>query len=56
MATPHLCASCRHMRPVVTPRSVFQLCGRSQTEPARYPKYPRIPLLACRGYERRDGA
>jgi hypothetical protein len=31
--------------------SVFYLCGRSATD-ASFPKYPRLPVLQCRGYER----
>jgi hypothetical protein len=32
--------------------SVFSLCRRSRTEPDRFPRYPRLPVLACEGYER----
>ena len=28
------------------------MCERSKTEP-EYPKYPRLPVLECRGYEER---
>lgn len=45
-----LCAECEHCRQVPGGRSVFYLCRRSQTDPA-YPKYPRLPVLACRGFE-----
>jgi hypothetical protein len=45
-----LCRDCRHARRVTTPRSVFWLCGRSATDPS-FPKYPRLPVLACHGYE-----
>jgi hypothetical protein len=31
--------------------SVFSLCLRSRSDPA-YPRYPRVPVLACDGYER----
>jgi hypothetical protein len=31
------------------------MCERSKTDP-RYPKYPRVPVLECRGYERRSSA
>jgi hypothetical protein len=31
--------------------SRFTLCERSVREPARFPKYPRLPVLACAGYE-----
>jgi hypothetical protein len=30
--------------------SVFLLCLLSRTD-ARYPKYPRLPVLRCEGYE-----
>lgn len=45
-----LCGSCRHARPVATPRSTFWLCERSRTDP-RFEKYPRLPVLECPGYE-----
>ena len=51
-----LCDSCRHQRRVNTTRgSSFSLCERSRTEPA-YPRYPRLPVLRCAGYEQRKGA
>ncbi len=47
-----LCGLCRHQQVVRTGRgSVFSLCTRSRTDPA-YPKYPRVPVLRCRGFER----
>ena len=51
---PHgLCASCRHQRLVPNTRgSVFSLCERSRTDPA-YPRYPRVPVVACPGHESR---
>jgi hypothetical protein len=49
-----LCFSCRHMRPVRTDRgSVFYLCERAATDP-QFPKYPCLPVLECRGYEKKD--
>lgn len=48
--TVGLCASCRFARVVRTPRSVFWLCMRSR-EDARWPRYPRLPVLACAGHE-----
>jgi GNAT superfamily N-acetyltransferase len=46
-----LCADCRHARRIVSAReSVFTLCERSKTDPS-YPKYPRLPMRACAGYE-----
>jgi hypothetical protein len=32
--------------------SSFSLCERSKDDPA-FPKYPRLPVLECRGYEPR---
>ena len=45
-----LCASCRHARIVTTPRSRFWLCSLAAVDP-RFEKYPRLPVLACPGYE-----
>jgi hypothetical protein len=48
-----LCNSCRHQRLVPNTRgSVFSLCERSRTEPERYPRYPRLPVVRCEGFER----
>jgi hypothetical protein len=50
-----LCDRCRHQRVVRNTRgSVFSLCERSKVDPS-YPKYPRVPVLECRGFEARDG-
>jgi hypothetical protein len=35
--------------------STFSMCLRHRTEPERYPKYPRLPVLACAGHEPRGG-
>ncbi|MCB0864388.1 MAG: hypothetical protein KDB58_01635 [Solirubrobacterales bacterium] len=49
-----LCDSCRHQRRVGNTRgSTFSLCGRAKTDP-NFPKYPRMPVLECSGWERRD--
>jgi len=46
-----LCFSCQHVRLVRADRgSVFYQCQRSATDPT-YPKYPRLPVLQCPGYE-----
>lgn len=45
-----LCATCRHARPVDTPRNRFWLCARSASDP-RFAKYPQLPVLECPGYE-----
>jgi len=47
-----LCDRCAHQRLVPTSRgSVFSLCERSRAEPQRYPRYPRLPVLRCDGFE-----
>jgi hypothetical protein len=46
-----LCDRCRHQKLIGNTRgSVFSMCLRSRSDPA-YPKYPRIPVAACPGYE-----
>mgnify|MGYP001176767063 CR=1 FL=1 len=45
-----LCAHCRHARQVPAPRAAYWLCERAVTDPA-YEKYPRLPVLACPGFE-----
>jgi len=34
--------------------SEFSLCERSKDDES-FPKYPRVPVGECRGYERRQG-
>ena len=47
-----LCESCVHQKFVHNTRgSTFSMCLRHRTEPERFPKYPRLPVLACPGYE-----
>jgi len=49
------CSICRHGRMVESSRgSRFWRCARSDDDP-RYPKYPRLPVLACEGYEAPTG-
>jgi len=53
MAPPSvgLCADCAWAQRVVSAKgSEFWLCGRSKEDP-RFPKYPRLPILQCPGYE-----
>jgi hypothetical protein len=51
-----LCNLCVHQRVVRTGRgSVFSLCERSRSDPA-FPKYPRLPVTACAGFEPRPRA
>jgi hypothetical protein len=48
-----LCDGCRHQQLVPTTRgSTFSLCRRSRTDPA-FPRYPRLPVVACPGFEPR---
>jgi hypothetical protein len=53
-----LCDSCVHQRVVANTRgSRFSLCMLSRSDP-RFPRYPRLPVERCEGYEpsRRSGA
>jgi hypothetical protein len=46
-----LCATCLHSRIIRSDRgSVFYRCERSLTD-SSFPKYPRLPVVACSGYE-----
>jgi len=46
-----LCETCASVREVVTPKgSRFLLCRLSHTDPA-FPKYPRLPVLRCEGFQ-----
>lgn len=50
-----LCASCVHHRIVENRRgSRFHLCELSRTD-ARFPRYPRLPVLRCEGYAPEGG-
>jgi hypothetical protein len=54
MARFGLCDSCRHQRIVRSGRgSVFTMCLKAREDPT-FPKYPRVPVTACSGYERRS--
>lgn len=47
-----LCMDCRFARVIRSDRgSVFYQCTKSFEDP-RFPKYPRLPVLDCSGYER----
>ena len=49
-----LCSECRHARAVETRRgSRFVLCELSRTD-TRFPRYPRLPVLGCAGFEAAD--
>lgn len=50
---PGLCASCQNVRIIENKRgSKFFLCELSKTDP-RFPRYPRLPVVACDGYHPR---
>ena len=45
-----LCDTCRHQKLIRTGRgSEFSMCLLSREDP-RFAKYPRVPVLQCRGY------
>ena len=49
-AAAGLCETCVHARRIESARgSVFWLCRKSE-EDARFPKYPRLPVLRCSGF------
>jgi hypothetical protein len=46
-----LCARCANAREITSARgSSFVLCGLSRTD-GRFAKYPRLPVVACVGFE-----
>lgn len=53
-ADPGLCAGCVHLELQGSGRSVFVRCALSDRDPA-FPRYPRLPVLSCRGYEPNGG-
>jgi hypothetical protein len=53
--TAGLCDHCRHQRVIRNTRgSSFSMCRRGLQDD-RYPKYPRLPVLRCPGFERGHG-
>lgn len=49
---PGLCETCANVKVVETRKgSRFYLCQLSEVD-ARFPKYPRLPVLVCGGYRR----
>jgi len=49
-----LCDECRYMRLIESDRgSRFYMCELSASDKT-FPKYPRLPVLQCRGFETRD--
>jgi hypothetical protein len=50
---PGLCATCRHSALVPGARSQFWMCKLSAVD-ASFPRYPRLPVVQCSGYEQRS--
>jgi hypothetical protein len=47
-----LCRDCTHARRIESSRlKVFVLCARAASDPS-FAKYPQLPVVACRGYEK----
>ena len=46
-----LCARCTHVQRVASSKgSTFYRCRLSEVDPD-FPRYPALPMLACRGFE-----
>ena len=50
-----LCFTCRHARVVDSRTSRYWMCELSAADP-RFPKYPRLPVLACDGFAPKEPA
>jgi hypothetical protein len=49
----NLCDTCKHCRIIRSDRgSMFFLCELALTD-STFPKYPRLPVVECRGYEKK---
>ena len=50
-----LCVDCQYLRLIASDRgTTFYLCRRSLSDKT-FPKYPRLPVIQCRGYEPKAG-
>lgn len=49
---PGLCATCRNARVLASPSSLFLRCAVAEVDPA-FPRYPRLPVVECSGYDER---
>jgi hypothetical protein len=50
-----LCNACLQQRVVTSGRgSAFSMCRLAATDP-RFPRYPRLPVVACDGFEPGEG-
>jgi hypothetical protein len=53
---PGLCVTCRYSRLIVSGKgSRFFYCSLAETD-ERYPKYPRLPVSRCSGYQTQPSA
>jgi hypothetical protein len=50
-----LCFTCRHSQIVPSRHARYWLCRLAAVDP-RFDKYPRLPVVACSGYEPRPDA
>ncbi len=50
VAAAGLCALCSHMRPAFSRHSAYLRCALAGRDD-RFPRYPRLPVLSCRGFE-----
>jgi hypothetical protein len=56
VTNPGLCGVCVNVRIVESGKgSRFYLCKLSAVDP-RFPKYPRLPVLQCIGFEKKKGS
>ena len=48
---PGLCIKCKHAKRLVSAKgSEFWFCKRAETD-EKFPRYPRLPVTQCRGFE-----
>ena len=52
---PGLCAACRYLELIESPRTLFVRCALAREDP-HFPRYPPLPVLECPGYVRADGS
>jgi hypothetical protein len=53
--SPGLCGGCRHARTLTAAGGArYYQCLLAEID-RRYPKWPRLPVLACGGYEPGEG-
>lgn len=50
VVAPGLCGHCAHCQVIDGARTRFYLCRLSAAD-ARFPRYPRLPVLSCAGHQ-----